>query len=163
LVSGRGAGLEGLDGWLAGTGIAVALLDTIPPGGHPGRAKVAERPGGGYRAFVGTAEFGNGSTTVHRQLVADVLGCAPADVHVVSSDTDRSGHDTGAYGSTGIVVAGTATVRAARALADAIAARAASGSPASPSAGGKPLEAEGFCDGQSRSVAATVQGFRVAV
>ncbi|HXT88788.1 MAG TPA: molybdopterin cofactor-binding domain-containing protein, partial [Trebonia sp.] len=163
LVSGRGAGLEGLDGWLAGTGIAVALLDTIPPGGHPGRAKVAERPGGGYRAFVGTAEFGNGSTTVHRQLVADVLGCAPADVHVVSSDTDRSGHDTGAYGSTGIVVAGTATVRAARALADAIAARAASGAPASPSAGGKPLEAEGFCDGQSRSVAATVQGFRVAV
>ena len=129
LASGRGEtvpdGLEGPDGWLTGTGLAVALLDTIPPGGHPGRAMVAERQGGGYAAFVGTAEFGNGTTTVHRQLVADVLGCEPADVHVFSSDTDRSGHDTGAYGSTGIVVAGTAAVRAARALAEAIAARAA--------------------------------------
>ena len=64
---------------------------------------------------------------MHRQLVADALGCEPADVLVLSSDTDRSGHDTGAYGSTGVVVAGTATVRAARALAEAIAARAESG------------------------------------
>ena len=145
-------------GWRTGTGIAVALLDTIPPGGHPGHAMVAERPEGGYAAFVGTAEFGNGTTTIHRQLVADALGCEPADVLVFSSDTDRSGHDTGAYGSTGIVVAGTAAVRAARALAEAIAARAASGS-----ADGKLLEAEGFCDGLSRSVSAVVQGFRVAV
>ena len=156
LASGRGEVAP--PGWLTGTGLAVALLDTIPPGGHPGRAMVAERPGGGYAAFVGTAEFGNGTTTVHRQLVADVLGCEPADVLVFSSDTDRSGHDTGAYGSTGVVVAGTATVRAARALAEAIAART-----AADSADGKLLEAEGFCDGLSRSVSATVQGFRVAV
>jgi putative selenate reductase molybdopterin-binding subunit len=154
----RGGAEPAPAGWQTGTGIAVALLDTIPPGGHPGRAMVAERPGGGYAAFVGTAEFGNGTTTVHRQLVADALGCEPADVLVFSSDTDRSGHDTGAYGSTGVMVAGTATVRAARALAEAIAARTASGS-----TDGKLLEAEGFCDGQSRSVSATVHGFRVAV
>jgi putative selenate reductase molybdopterin-binding subunit len=160
LATGRGETAP--DGWLGGTGVAVALLDTIPPGGHPGRARVAERPGGGYALFTGTAEFGNGTTTVHRQLVADALGCAPADVLVFNSDTDRSGHDTGAYGSTGIVVAGTAAVRAARALADAIAARAASGS-GSGSADEKPLEAEGFCDGLSRSVSAAVHGFRVAV
>ena len=166
LASGRGATAPA--GWLSGTGIAVALLDTIPPGGHPGRAIVKERQGGGYAAFVGTTEFGNGTTTVHRQLVADVLGCDPADVHVFSSDTDRSGHDTGAYGSTGIVVAGTATMRAARALAEAIAARAASGEPAyGEAAPGEPdrklLEAEGYCDGRNRSVSATAQGFRVAV
>ncbi|TVZ00315.1 aldehyde oxidase [Trebonia kvetii] len=166
LASGRGASAPA--GWLSGTGIAVALLDTIPPGGHPGHAIVKERQGGGYAAYVGTTEFGNGTTTVHRQLVADVLGCDPADVLVFSSDTDRSGHDTGAYGSTGIVVAGTATMRAARALADAIAARSAAGEPASgASAPGaadrKLLEAEGYCDGRSRSVSATAQGFRVAV
>jgi CO/xanthine dehydrogenase Mo-binding subunit/aerobic-type carbon monoxide dehydrogenase small subunit (CoxS/CutS family) len=162
LASGRGEPVpesrEGHEGWLTGTGLAVALLDTVPPGGHPGRALVAERPGGGYAAFVGTAEFGNGTTTVHQQLVADALGCDPAEVVVLSSDTDRTGHDTGAYGSTGIVVAGTASVRAARALAEAIAARAQSGAD-----DGKLLEAEGFCDGLSRSVSATVQGFRVAV
>jgi putative selenate reductase molybdopterin-binding subunit len=156
LASGRGAVAPA--GWRTGTGIAVSLLDTVPPGGHPGRSIVAERPGGGYSAFVGTAEFGNGTTTVHRQLVAEALGCEPGEVEVFSSDTDRSGHDTGAYGSTGIVVAGTATARAARALADAIAARAASGS-----GDGKLLEAEGYCDGLSRSVAATAHGFRVAV
>jgi putative selenate reductase molybdopterin-binding subunit len=157
LASGRG--LAGPDGWATGTGIAVAMLDTIPPGGHPSRSRVAERPDGGYAAFVGTAEFGNGTTTVHRQIVAHVLGCEPGDVLVRSSDTDRSGHDTGAYGSTGIAVAGTATMRAARALADAIAARSASGV----SDDGKLLEAEGYCDGRSRSVSFTVQGFRVAV
>jgi CO/xanthine dehydrogenase Mo-binding subunit/aerobic-type carbon monoxide dehydrogenase small subunit (CoxS/CutS family) len=156
LASGRGAVAPA--GWRTGTGIAVCLLDTIPPGGHPGRSVVAERPGGGYSAFVGTAEFGNGTTTVHRQLAAEALGCEPAEVEVFSSDTDRSGHDAGAYGSTGIVVAGTATTRAARALAAAIAAREASGEN-----DGKPLEAEGYCDGLSRSVAATAHGFRVAV
>jgi putative selenate reductase molybdopterin-binding subunit len=157
LASGRG--LAAPDGWATGTGVAVAMLDTIPPGGHPGRSRVAERPDGGYAAFVGTAEFGNGTTTVHRQIVAQVLGCEPGDVRVHSSDTDRSGHDTGAYGSTGIAVAGTATMRAARALADAIAARSASGE----ADDRKLLEAEGYCDGRSRSVSFTVQGFRVAV
>ena len=157
LASGRG--LAAPDGWATGTGVAVAMLDTVPPGGHHGRSRVAEQPGGGYAAFVGTAEFGNGTTTVHRQIVADALGCAPGDVLVFSSDTDRSGHDTGAYGSTGIAVAGTATMRAARALADAIAARSASGEGDE----GKLLEAEGYCDGRSRSVSFTVQGFRVAV
>ena len=160
LASGRGESAP--DGWATGTGIAVAMLDAIPPGGHPGRSTVAERPDGRYAAFVGTAEFGNGMTTIHRQLVASVLGCEPADVLVFSSDTDRSGHDAGAYGSTGIAVAGTATMRAARALADAIAARASSGA-GTGDGDGKLLEAEGYCDGLSRSVAFTVQGFRVAV
>jgi putative selenate reductase molybdopterin-binding subunit len=124
LASGRGQLAP--EGWATGTGIAVASLDTVPPGGHAGASRVAERADGRYAAFVGTAEFGNGTTTVHQQIVASVLGCEPADVLVFSSDTDRSGQDSGAYGSTGIAVAGTATARAAAALADAIAARAAS-------------------------------------
>ncbi|HEX4829795.1 MAG TPA: molybdopterin cofactor-binding domain-containing protein [Trebonia sp.] len=106
-----------------------------------------------YRLHVGTAEFGNGTTTVHRQLAASALGCSPDQVEVVSSDTDGSGHDTGAYGSTGTVVAGTATLRAARALAEAIAS----------DTSGKLLEAEGYCDGTQRSVTFCAQGFRVAV
>jgi putative selenate reductase molybdopterin-binding subunit len=141
-------------GWVTGRGIAVTMLNTIPPGGHAGRARVAERAGGGYRLSVGTAEFGNGTATVHKQLAANVLGCAVDDISLVASDTDASGHDTGAFGSTGVVVAGTATVRAAIALAEAIAAQ--------PDRD-KPLEAEGYCDGTARSVSFTCQGFRVAV
>jgi CO/xanthine dehydrogenase Mo-binding subunit len=157
LASGRGE-VAGA-GWRTGAGVAVAMLDTIPPGGHDGRARIAARPDGRYELFTGTSEFGNGTTTVHLQIAASVLGCDPGDIDVVSADTDRSGHDTGAFGSTGTVVAGTATLRAARALAEAIAARAASEGPDN----GKPLEAEGYCDGRSRSVSFTAQGFRVAV
>jgi CO/xanthine dehydrogenase Mo-binding subunit len=135
------------------------MLDTVPPGGHDGRARIKQLPGGGYQLFVGTAEFGNGTTTVHRQLAAAALGCPPGQVEVLSSDTDASGHDSGAYGSTGTVVAGTATLRAARALAELIAARAAGDGDGD----GKPLEAEGYCDGRARSATFCAQGFRVAV
>src|SRR5690606_33752072 len=69
---------------------------------------------------VGTAEFGNGTATVHTQLAATELG-VPADrVRLQTADTDTSGYDTGAYGSTGSVVAGGAVVNAARALRDAL-------------------------------------------
>jgi CO/xanthine dehydrogenase Mo-binding subunit len=157
LASGRGDRAPDGPQWLAGTGIAVTMLDTIPPGGHDGHARIELLPPGAaarYRLFVGTAEFGNGTTTVHAQLAATALGCSPADVEVLSSDTDRSGHDSGAFGSTGTVVAGTATLRAARALAKLIAQGA---------AGGQPLQAEGYCDGRARSVTFCAQGFRVAV
>jgi CO/xanthine dehydrogenase Mo-binding subunit/aerobic-type carbon monoxide dehydrogenase small subunit (CoxS/CutS family) len=155
LSSGRGQRAPDGDGWLTGTGLAVTMLDTVPPGGHHARARIATRPGGGYRLFVGTAEFGNGIATVHRQLAASVLGCSADDISLAASDTDMTGYDTGLFGSTGVVVAGTATVRAARALAEVMAA-------ADP-AREKPLEAEGFCDGTNRSVSFAVHGFRVAV
>jgi CO/xanthine dehydrogenase Mo-binding subunit len=181
LGSGSGGGGIPPDGteWRTGTGIAVTMLDTIPPGGHDGRTRIRqllppgeatprsvirtpreETPSGPrYQLFVGTAEFGNGTTTVHRQIAAAALGCSPGQVEVLSSDTDSSGHDTGAYGSTGMVVAGTATLRAARALAEMIAAMKLRGNDED----GKPLEAEGYCDGRARSVTFCAQGFRVAV
>jgi CO/xanthine dehydrogenase Mo-binding subunit len=163
--------------WRTGTGIAITMLDTIPPGGHDGHARIVTRPDGGYRLFVGTAEFGNGTTTVHQQLAATALGCEAHEVQVVSSDTDGCGHDSGAYGSTGTVVAGTATLRAARALADLIARSGSSRDPTrhpahdptrhpagGPGSSASPLlEAEGHCDGTARSVTFCAQGFRVAV
>jgi putative selenate reductase molybdopterin-binding subunit len=170
---GRGDAIPDQAEWRTGTGIAITMLDTIPPGGHDGHARIVTRPDGGYRLFVGTAEFGNGTTTVHQQLAATALGCEAHEVQVVSSDTDGCGHDSGAYGSTGTVVAGTATLRAARALADLIA-RGAANNPGAPA--GDPgrsavhplptlpvLEAEGHCDGTARSVTFCAQGFRVAV
>jgi CO/xanthine dehydrogenase Mo-binding subunit/aerobic-type carbon monoxide dehydrogenase small subunit (CoxS/CutS family) len=170
LASGGGDLAPRGDHWRGGTGIAVTMLDTIPPGGHDGHARIQQRAGGGYRLFVGTAEFGNGTTTVHRQLAASALGCSPAEIEVLSSDTDRSGHDTGAYGSTGTVVAGTATLRAARALAELMAgagpgaARAWRADGADGKDGAeKLLEAEGYCDGRARSATFCAHGFRVAV
>ncbi|WNI15240.1 molybdopterin-dependent oxidoreductase [Actinacidiphila sp. ITFR-21] len=106
------------DGWLVGHGTAMCMIATGPPGGHFADARVSLLPDGTYDVAVGTAEFGNGTTTVHRQLTAGALGTTVDRIAVRQSDTDVVGHDTGAFASTGIVVAGKAVLRAAGALAE---------------------------------------------
>ncbi|WP_305790104.1 molybdopterin-dependent oxidoreductase [Symbioplanes lichenis] len=114
---GRLAGAEAApEGWLVGEGMAIAMIAAGPPGGHFADAVVSLRPDGRYEIAVGTTEFGNGSTTVHAQIVADELGTTPDRIVVRQSDTDVVGHDTGAFASTGVVVAGQAVLRAAQAL-----------------------------------------------
>jgi putative selenate reductase molybdopterin-binding subunit len=106
------------EGWLTGEGAAVAMIATGPPGGHFADAHVSVLPDGRYRIAVGTAEFGNGSTTVHTQFAANALNTTVDRITVVQSDTDLVRHDTGAFASTGTVVAGAAVLRAATALHD---------------------------------------------
>jgi len=170
------------DGWLVGAGSALSMIDTIPPRGHHSRVKVSLAADGGYELNVGTAEFGNGTSTVHAQLAAAVLNTSADAIALRQSDTDVVEYDTGAFGSTGIVVSGAATVRAAEALRDQLlaAASALSGVPVQRcrllatavdcdgervplSLLPRPLVAEGVSGGSPRSVAFNVQGFRVAV
>ncbi|MBK3579760.1 molybdopterin-dependent oxidoreductase [Streptomyces sp. MBT65] len=106
------------EGWLVGEGAALAMIATGPPGGHIADAKASLLPDGGFDLAVGTAEFGNGTTTVHRQIAAGELATTVDRITVRQSDTDVVRHDTGAFASTGTVVAGKATLRASRALAD---------------------------------------------
>ncbi len=170
-------------GWLTGQGMALAMIDTIPPRGHHAEARIALLADGTYRLRVGTAEFGNGTTTVHGQIAASALGTKPHRIAIDQADTDAVAHDTGAYGSTGIVVAGQATLRAAEALAQAI--RAAVGRRLGRDGASCRLlpdravideeavplsllaedvsEVVGRADGTPRSVAFNVQGFQVAV
>ncbi|MFE6969401.1 molybdopterin-dependent oxidoreductase [Isoptericola sp. NPDC057653] len=176
--------------WGVGEGTAVSMIDTVPPRGHVSHARARLRPDGVVEAEVGTAEFGNGTTTVHAQLVAAALGQRAADVVVRQSDTDLVEHDTGAFGSTGTVVAGKASLAAATELAERVrvVASALTGTPSAqcrlvpggvehetgavvPLAevarhahtAGVRLEAEGRWGGTPRSVAFNVHGFRVAV
>jgi CO/xanthine dehydrogenase Mo-binding subunit len=106
------------DGWLVGEGTALAMIATGPPGGHIADARAALLPDGTFDLAVGTTEFGNGTTTVHRQIAAGELATTVERITVRQSDTDVVKHDTGAFASTGVVVAGKATLRASRALAD---------------------------------------------
>jgi CO/xanthine dehydrogenase Mo-binding subunit/aerobic-type carbon monoxide dehydrogenase small subunit (CoxS/CutS family) len=153
LASGRGDPPPDEPGWQVGTGIAASMLDAIPPNGHHSHSRIA-RLGSGFRLTIGTSEFGNGTTTVHRQLAASALAVPVEQIEIVQSDTATSEHDTGAYGSTGTVVAGAATLRAAQAL------RALIDASTDPD---EALEAEGWSTGTPRSVTFGVQGFRVAV
>ncbi|MEO9324275.1 molybdopterin cofactor-binding domain-containing protein [Nocardioides sp. C4-1] len=143
------------EGWLVGEGLAASMIATIPPRGHHADVAVTLHPDGDAVVRVGTAEFGNGTTTVHTQVVAATLGIDPDRVRVEQSDTDLVGHDTGAYGSTGSVVAGAAVLQAALEVADRVALL-----------GGRldePVTATGSADGSKRSAAFNVHGFRVAV
>ncbi|WP_256104519.1 molybdopterin-dependent oxidoreductase [Streptomyces sp. ODS05-4] len=106
------------EGWLVGQGSAIAMIATAPPGGHYADARVSLLPDGSYDVAVGTAEFGNGTTTVHQQLTAQALATTEDRVAIRQSDTDVVRHDTGAFGSAGTVVAGKAVHIAAGALAE---------------------------------------------
>ncbi|TPE51394.1 molybdopterin-dependent oxidoreductase [Amaricoccus solimangrovi] len=171
--------------WMVGRGMAAAMIDTIPPRGHHAESRIALAGDGCYDLYVGTAEFGNGTTTVHRQIAATVLGTEAGRIRIHQSDTDLTRHDTGAYGSTGTVVGGSATQAAAAALAARIreASAALLGAPpeecrigpesvtgagatlplADLAATAGPLEATGDAAGSPRSVAFNVQGFEVVV
>ena len=175
--------------WLIGEGIALTMIDTVPPDGHFADASISLREDGGFDLIVGTAEFGNGTSTVHRQIAATALATTVDQIRLLQSDTAHGGHDTGAYGSAGTFVAGRATETAAENLAEAIRAFASTAAGTNPDlcilennsavcgkqhlsfaqlakaarAGGQSLSASGNSKGSPRSVAFNVQGFRVAV
>jgi len=162
------------------------MIHTVPPKGRLSDSHVALRDDGSYDLTFGTAEFGNGTTTVHCQIAATALGTTAGRLHIRQSDTGHGGHDTGAYGSTGTVVAGRATQLAAEALRDAMVTFAAEqfgggwrleadavSCPgrrvglvelsAAARAARRELSADGAFGGTPRSVAFNVQGFRIAV
>jgi putative selenate reductase molybdopterin-binding subunit len=175
--------------WLVGEGIALTMIDTVPPDGHIADARISLREDGGFELTVGTAEFGNGTSTVHRQIAATALATTVDQIRLLQSDTAHGGHDTGAYGSTGTFVAGLATQAAAENLADDLRVFASTMTRTNPDTcvlendsvvcgrqrvsftelaeaartQGAALSATGTSTGTPRSVAFNVQGFRVAV
>ena len=106
--------------WLVGTGVASSLHETAPPTDHISEAWATLRDDRVYEIAVGTPEFGEGTSTAHVQIAATQLGTTPSRIHLVQSDTDRTGFDTGAFASAGLFVAGNAVLRAATALRDRI-------------------------------------------
>ncbi|MEU0404441.1 molybdopterin cofactor-binding domain-containing protein [Streptomyces sp. NPDC006197] len=106
------------EGWLVGQGTGMAMIATGPPGGHYADARVSLLQDGTYDIAVGTAEFGNGTTTVHKQITAGALNTTEDRTAIRQSDTDVVRHDTGAFGSAGTVVAGKAVLLAATSLAE---------------------------------------------
>jgi putative selenate reductase molybdopterin-binding subunit len=189
LARGNGAAVPEGNDWLVGEGIALAMHDTAPPTEHRSEARLRLGADGNYHLAVGTAEFGNGTTTLHGRVVASVLETTMSRVRMVQADTDRTGYDTGAFASTGTTVAGNAVRLAAEALRERILDFASEHSGASrdacrlddgavhcngsriplpelvaaAQAAGQQLEVVRKAYGAPRSVALNVQGFRIAV
>jgi CO/xanthine dehydrogenase Mo-binding subunit/aerobic-type carbon monoxide dehydrogenase small subunit (CoxS/CutS family) len=106
--------------WLFGTGAASSIHETAPPTDHVSEAWATLRDDSIYEIAVGTVEFGEGTSTAHVQIAASVLGTTPSRIHLVQSDTDRTGFDTGAFASAGLFVSGNAVQNASTALRDSI-------------------------------------------
>jgi putative selenate reductase molybdopterin-binding subunit len=189
LARGKGQACPEGDNWLVGKGVALAMIACTPPTEHRSEARLSLEPDGKYYLAIGSPEFGNGSTTVRQQIVATVLGTSPACVISIQSDTDRTGYDTGPFGSTGTTVAAKAVHRAAECLRERILDFAALHCGASRDKcrletdavvcdgtrvnlvdlhtaareKGQPLQVMRKAYGTPRTVAFNVQGFRIAV
>src|SRR5260370_25573014 len=68
---------------------------------------------GGVAAFCGAMDIGQGSDSVLATIVAEELGLQPADVRLVTADTDTTPIDLGSYSSRVTFMAGNAALDAA--------------------------------------------------
>ncbi len=75
---------------------------------------------GAVTVFTGTSPHGQGHETGFAQIVADRLGCDPAQVEVIHGDTGTGPQGLGTYGSRSLSVGGEAVSRAAGKVADKI-------------------------------------------
>lgn len=69
--------------------------------------------GGGLSVLTGASDIGQGSDSVLTQIVAEVLGLNPGDIHLTSADTEITPPDMGTYSSRVTVAAGNAALSAA--------------------------------------------------
>ncbi|MEO8745243.1 MAG: molybdopterin cofactor-binding domain-containing protein [Candidatus Dormiibacterota bacterium] len=69
---------------------------------------------GGVTAYCGAMDIGQGSDSVLAAIVAEELGLHPADIRLVTADTDTTPIDLGSYSSRVTFMAGNAALEAAR-------------------------------------------------
>jgi carbon-monoxide dehydrogenase large subunit len=105
------------NGRLLGVGIACFMEDggVGGVGRTPGEfGRVAVGADGAVTVYSGVAELGQGFETVLAQVCADELGVGLEQVTVVSGDTELVESGGGTWGSRGAILAGNATLLAAR-------------------------------------------------
>ena len=81
--------------------------------GDPSQAWIKLKPDGRVDVFAGTVDIGQGSKTVHTQIVADALGVPFEWVTMDNSNTDSSAVCTGTFASRGTFIGGNAVRYAA--------------------------------------------------
>lgn len=96
-----------------GIGIALIAQGSGVSGKELGAAQIKMNEDGSFHLQVGGVDTGTGTDTTFSQIAAEVLGCAPEDIVVHSSDTDLAPFDYGAYASSTTYISGTAVKKAA--------------------------------------------------
>ncbi len=98
------------------TGYGTPAFAARGMGVTPGWEKVelTMDPSGCVEARIGASPHGQGLRTTLAQLIADQLGLSPDRIKVVHGDTDRTPYGWGTFASRSLVIAGGASLLAAR-------------------------------------------------
>jgi carbon-monoxide dehydrogenase large subunit len=76
--------------------------------------EISMDPSGFIEARIGASPHGQGLRTTLSQIIADELGTSPDRIKVVHGDTDRTPYGWGTFASRSLVIAGGASLMAAR-------------------------------------------------
>lgn len=106
LPYGRGVGFAA-SAYISGAGLPI-YWNKMP---HSGVQIRLDR-GGGITIFCGSSDIGQGSDSILVYAVAEEFGVNPAEVRVVTGDTDLTPVDLGSYSSRVTVMTGNAAIQA---------------------------------------------------
>ena len=106
LPLGRGIGFAA-SAYISGAGLPI-YWNKMPHSGVQIRLDRA----GGITIFCGSSDIGQGSDSILVYAVAEEFGVNPAEVRVVTADTDLTPVDLGSYSSRVTVMTGNATIQA---------------------------------------------------
>jgi 4-hydroxybenzoyl-CoA reductase subunit alpha len=110
LPYGRGVGFAA-SAYISGAGLPI-YWNEMP---HSGVQIRLDR-GGGITVFCGSIDIGQGSDSILAYAVAEELGVDPAEIRVVTADTDLTPVDLGSYSSRVTLMTGNAAIQACRRL-----------------------------------------------
>jgi putative selenate reductase molybdopterin-binding subunit len=96
-----------------GVGVAVLQQGSGIPGVDMGSVTIKLNEDGSFNLLAGATDLGTGSDTVLAQIAAEVLGTTSDNFSVLSSDTDLTPFDSGAYASSTTYITGMAAHKAA--------------------------------------------------
>ncbi|MBI5623016.1 MAG: molybdopterin-dependent oxidoreductase [Elusimicrobia bacterium] len=96
-----------------GLGMACLMQGSGIPEVDMASASLKMNEDGSFNLHMGATDLGTGSDTVLAQIAAEVLGITVKDIIVLSSDTDLTPFDVGAYASSTTFISGNAVKKAA--------------------------------------------------
>jgi len=99
--------------WIHGVGMSIHMQGSGIPAVDMAAATIKMNDDGSFNLLIGATDLGTGSDTILAQMAAEVLGVPLSKILVLSSDTDVTPFDVGAYASSTTYVSGSAVVRAA--------------------------------------------------
>ncbi len=96
-----------------GVGLAVAMQGSGIPRVDMGAASIKMNEDGSFNLFIGATDIGTGSDTIMAQIVSETLNTDVENIIVLSSDTDLTPFDVGAYASSTTYISGKAVEKCA--------------------------------------------------